>query len=276
MTAETTEKPKAAAKAAPTVQRLIIQNDKGGIGKSLVVQALSLELGAACVDHKVVEAESDPRLQRVLGADRVLFHGLTDDSLRAIRRDPDLLAAYWDAVAEDLTTGVRIADLGANASSLFWRWWSTGTGRMYFGDGTGTGILVVTTADAESLRLAANAMAQVADELPGARVFLIANEHVGVIPTAALDNVCKTLGKRAGTVMRISLQRCVAPAWPTMAGMGKSLIDLATLKPQDLQAHGYKLGAAGRSIVDVNDWLDDLRPQLRGILTTAGLIPAED
>ena len=76
----------ASSKAAPAaVERLAVFNDKGGIGKSIVIQGLSLELAAAGVEHRVIEAESNPRLQRVLGRDRVAFHAPSEDSLSCTR-----------------------------------------------------------------------------------------------------------------------------------------------------------------------------------------------
>ena len=115
------DKTKPAPSKAPTaaLERLMVLNDKGGIGKSIVIQGLSLELAAAGVDHRVIEAESNPRLQRVLGPERVAFHPLSEDSLAAIRRNPDLVAEYWDVIAEEFTAGVRLLDMGANAGTLF-------------------------------------------------------------------------------------------------------------------------------------------------------------
>ena len=275
------EKTKAAGKgtppAAPAVERFLVLNDKGGIGKSIVIHGLSLELAAAGVEHRVIEAESDARLQRVLGEDRVAFHALSEDSLRDIRRNPDLVAEYWDAIAEEFMAGVRLLDMGANASKLFWNWWDSGSGRLMLGDGAGIGALIVTTNEVESMRLAHEALTRVAEEMPAARLFVVVNEHQGTLPAShpALDQLCAAAGSRAGEVVRIVLPRCAAPAWPVMFGMGKPLNELATLRPQDLQPHGYRLGAAARSVADVGEWLDEWRPQIRRILTTAGLVRAE-
>jgi hypothetical protein len=266
----------AAGKAAAAVQRLMVLNDKGGIGKSIVIHGLSLELAAAGVNHRVIEAESDARLQRVLGEDRVLFRPLSEDSLRDIRRNPDLVAEYWDAVAEEFMSGVRLLDMGANASTLFWRWWETGTGRLMLGDGTGIGALVVTTAELESMRLAREALARAAEEMPQARLFVVVNEHQGAMPadSPALDSLCEGAKGRAGEVVRIVLPRCAAPAWQAMFGMGRPLSELATLRPQDLVPLGFRLGAAARSVSDVAEWLGEWRPQIRRILAAGGLVPA--
>ncbi len=274
--AATAEKTKPASnKAAPAaVERLAVFNDKGGIGKSIVVQGLSLELAAAGVEHRVIEAESNPRLQRVLGAERVAFHALSEDSLRDIRRDPDLVAAYWDGIAEEFAAGVRLLDMGANAGTMFWRWWDSGSGRLMLGDGTGMGALVVTTAEVEAMRLAREALARVSEEMPGARLFVVVNEHQGAMPAdhPALDGLCAGAGKRAGEVVRIVLQRCAAPAWQAMVGMGKPLSELATMRPQDLVPLGYRLGAAARSVSDVVEWLGEWRPELRRLLVAGGMV----
>jgi hypothetical protein len=185
------EKTKGAAKAPPAVQRLMVMNDKGGIGKSIVVHGLSLELAAASVDHRVIEVESNPRLQRVLGKDRVLYHALSDESLRDIRRNPDLVGEFWDAVAEEFTDGIRLLDMGANAGTLFWNWWDSGSGRLMLGDGTGMGVLIITTAEVEALRLARETLARVAEEMPNAKLFVVVNEHQGAMPAnhPALDGL---------------------------------------------------------------------------------------
>ena len=265
----------APTKAAPgAVERLMVLNDKGGIGKSIVIHGLSLELAAAGVDHRVIEAESNARLQRVLGLDRVLFHPLSEDSLAAIRRNPDLVAEYWDVIAEEFTAGVRLLDMGANAGTLFWNWWDSGSGRLMLGDGAGMGVLVVTTAEIEAMRLAREALARPAAEMPGARLFVVVNEHQGAMPAdhPALDGLCEGAGRRAGEVVRIVLPRCSAPAWQAMVGMGKPLNEIATLRPQDLVPLGYRLGAAARSVSDVVEWAGEWRPQLRRILAAGGMV----
>lgn len=275
---ETVEKTKpSGAKAPPALQRLMVLNDKGGIGKSIVIHGLSLELAASGVDHRVIEAESDPRLHRVLGANRVLFHPLTDESLRDIRKNPDLVAEYWDAVAEEFTDGIRLLDMGANASKMFWQWWDSGSGRLMLGDGAGIGALVVTTNEIEAMRLAGEALERVAEEMPAARLYVVVNEHQGTLPAShpALDRLCEAAGSRAGEVARIILPKCVAPAWPVMFGMGKPLSELATLRPQELQPLGYRLGAAARSVADVGEWLQEWRRELRRILSSGGLIRSE-
>jgi hypothetical protein len=260
--------------AAPAVERLMVLNDKGGIGKSIVIHGLSLELAAAGVDHRVIEAESNPRLLPVLGADRVAFHALSEDSLRDIRRNPDLVAEYWDAIAEEFTAGVRLLDMGANAGTLFWNWWDSGSGRLMLGDGAGTGVLVITTAEVEAMRLAREALTRAANAMPAARLFVVVNEHQGAMAAdhPALDGLCEGAGGRAGEVVRIVLPRCAAPAWQAMVGMGKPLSDLAALRPQDLVPLGYRLGAAARSVSDVVEWLGEWRPQLRRILTAGGMV----
>lgn len=267
----------APAKAPPAIQRYVALNDKGGIGKSIVIHGLSLELAAAGVDHRVIEAESDPRLLRVLGKDRVLFKALTDESLRNIRRNPDLMAEYWDAVAEEFMSGVRLLDMGANASKMFWQWWDSGSGRLILGDGAGIGALIVTTNEIEAMRLAGEALERVAEEMPASRLFVVVNEHQGTLPAShpALDKLCEAAGSRAAEVVRIVLSKCVAPAWPVMFGMGKPLSELATLRPQELQPLGYKLGAAARSVTDVGEWLQDWRRELRRALSAGGLIRPE-
>ena len=266
----------APTKAAPSaVERLMVLNDKGGIGKSIVVHGLSLELAAAGVDHRVIEAESNPRLQRVLGPDRVLFHPLSEDSLAAIRRNPDLVAEYWDVIAEEFTAGVRLLDMGANAGTLFWNWWNSGSGRLMLGDGAGMGVLVITTAEIEAMRLAREALARAATEMPDARLFVVVNEHQGAMPAdhPALEGLCGGAGPRAEEVVRIVLPRCSAPAWQAMVGMGKPLNELATMKPQDLVPLGYRLGAAARSVSDVVEWAGEWRGQLRRILASGGMVP---
>ena len=50
------QKPAPTEAAPAAVERLMVLNDKGGIGKSIVIQGLSLELAAAGVDHRVIEA----------------------------------------------------------------------------------------------------------------------------------------------------------------------------------------------------------------------------
>ncbi|MCB4825507.1 hypothetical protein, partial [Roseicella aerolata] len=204
-------------------------------------------------------------------------HALSDESLRDIRRNPDLLGEFWDAIAEDFMDGVRLLDMGANAGALFWNWWDSGAGPLMLGDGSGMAALVVTTAEVESLRLAREALARAADAMPAARLFVVVNEHQGPLPAdhPALDGLCEGAGSRAREVERVILPRCSAPAWQAMVGLGKPLSELATLRPHDLQPLGFRLGAAARSVADVGEWLAEWRPQVRRILSASGLIRAE-
>ena len=114
-----------------------------------------------------------------------------------------------------------------------------------------------------------------AAEMPGARLFVVVNEHQGAMPAdhPALDGLCEGAGRRAGEVVRIVLPRCSAPAWQAMVGMGKPLNEIATLRPQDLVPLGYRLGAAARSVSDVVEWLGEWRPQIRRILAAGGTVP---
>ncbi|SDE30164.1 hypothetical protein [Belnapia rosea] len=265
------------ATARAAVERYVVLNDKGGIGKSFVVQGLSLEMAAVGKEHVVVEAETSPRLQNILGADRVKYHELSEDSLSAIRKNPDLLGEYWDNVIEDFMGGPAVMDLSANATKLLWQWCDGGVGKLVFGDGAGIGALVVVTADPEALRLAAEAMTRAATEWPAARLFLVVNPHHGDLApnSPALDLICSQAGERAGEVVRVFLPRNVAKAWPVMVGSGKPLHELALLKPQALMGHGYKLGEAARSVADVIEWLEVWRPQVRRILEAGGTLTSE-
>ena len=273
VTAEKT-KPEVKANTVPAVERFMVLNDKGGIGKSLLIQGLSLELAAAGIDHRVIEAETDPRLRRVLGESRVIYHSLSEESFHAIRRNPDLAAEYWDNVVEDFMSGVRLLDMGANASKLFWNWFDSGVGSLVLGKGEKLAALVVTTAEHESLHLASQAVARVAPRIAGG-AGVPGDEHpsrdaAGGSPV--MDNLCRAAGERAAEVVRITVPRCVAPAWPTMMNTGKPLSEIAVMKPHDLVPYGFKLGAAARSIHDVVEWLDEFRPEMRRILAAGGIV----
>jgi hypothetical protein len=142
------------------------------------------------------------------------------------------------------------------------------------GDGEGIGALIVTTFELEAMKLAAEALQRVSKEMQSCRLFVVVNPHAGELPVdhPALDRLLAMAGDRAGEVTVVRMPRCSAPAWPVMYGMGKPLSDLATMKPQELQVHGYRLGAAARSVSDVVEWLGEWRPKIRSILAAGGMV----
>jgi hypothetical protein len=256
------------------VERFVVVNDKGGIAKSTVIQGLSLEMAASGLEHKTIEVEANPRLQRRLGKGRVEYFEFQDGDLDALRRDPDRAGRFWDDVADAFLTGRRLMDMSANATKAFWGWYeSGGVGELLFGDGAGVGVLVVTTAEHDSVVLAREAMVRASSEWPAARLYLVVSHHAGELPEGApvWDRICDGAGKRSGDVTRILLPACKAAVWPVISSWPIPLSEAADFDPHALKGHGFSLGVAARSKSDVGLWLTEWRRGIQKILTTAGL-----
>jgi len=261
------------AASHPILQRFVAMTDKGGIGKSLVIQGLSMELEAAGIAHKVIEVETTCRLGDRLG-DRVVYFEFQDADLDRLRLDPDLAGQFWDGVAEEFLAGTSLMDMSANATKAFWGWSRSGeVGEMMFGDGAGIGVLVCTTANSEAVALATQAMRQAAEAWPAARLFLVVSHHDGELPeTAPLwDAICAAAGEGADEVVRIFLPACRAKVWPVVASLRRPLAEITEFDPREMVAHGFTLGVAARARTDVQAWFQAWRAQVRRILTAGGL-----
>ncbi len=247
--------------------------DKGGIGKSLLVQGLSLELEAAGIAHKVVEVETTCRLAERLG-ERVVYFEFQDADLDRLRLDPDLAGQFWDGVAEEFLDGTCLMDMSANATKAFWGWSSSGgVGEMMFGDGQGIGVLVCTTANSEAVALATQAMRQAAEAWPAARLYLVVSHHDGEMPETApiWDGICAAAGEAADDVVRIFLPACRAKVWPVMASQRRPLVEITEFDPREMVAYGFTLGVAARARTDMQSWFRAWRARVQRILTAGGL-----
>jgi len=71
-------------------------SDKGGVGKSL---AASLRITRHFLQTgklpAIIEVESDPRLSRIYGEDKVKLFRVGQDKLSDIEKDPSLVYRLW-------------------------------------------------------------------------------------------------------------------------------------------------------------------------------------
>ncbi len=237
-----------------------IGGEKGGVGKSVIAEALSILLEDAGTAHTIAECEGDARLGKRLG-ERVIHHPLHADDAQRLAEDPDLLNAYWDRICAQVQRGPTVVDLAANALKLALPWAATRSARAALAEGVGMDVAVVTTADSGALSTSLDAMRRVAAVLPKARRWLIVNPMHGAI---ALDHpgIARLLAEAKGA-RPIVMPVCRSPDWGVLKNLGR--FDATAALPEEaLERHGIPALRAGRSLDSMQDWVlaacDALRP----------------
>jgi len=256
---------------------LIVMNDKGGVGKSFLIQGLSLELNTARVDHTVVEIEGDARLQKRLGDHVVWIPFGANPYANAVERARER-AAFWDKVAERIRTMPRaLIDISANATRDFWDWYETdGVGEAYLGKGGEFGVLVVTTGDENSLKLARAAVRNVSQFWPEAKLYLLISQHEGRLEATAkaIAGVLEPATAAGRDVPVFVLPACEAEGWAFISAQRIPLSELKTIPLDRLVAEaGLTVGSAARALGDTSRWLDRWRKPVQQVLQGVGWLP---
>src|SRR5690606_7293017 len=112
--------PKATATACST-RALIVGNDKGGIGKDLVAEGLTIGLTDLNQDHQLIEVESMKRLGHIYPhAKFIAAKAVGADQIYA---NPDSIFEPMDKLATTMAQSpLNVVSLGANLSGAFIQW----------------------------------------------------------------------------------------------------------------------------------------------------------
>ncbi len=225
------------------MSHIIVCNDKGGVGKTLVCHLLTLLLLDRGESFKVIECEKTARLKKLFGP-LVEFHPIDRHRVADVYENPDVLFSYWDGIAESLTGDTRcVVDMGAGVTFAFSRW-AQSTGRELLNQGENLTFAVVLTIENEALTSGANNIRTLSRLLPRARFVVINNEKDGVFRT-----------RHGEQSQFVRLPACRVPAWDYLQNAGR-FDEVAAKSGQEIAAeYGMELGPAARSMHAFTDWL---------------------
>ncbi len=210
------------------MSKVIVANDKGGVGKSLVTQGLVLAAAEAGSKPVVIEVESTPRLGRVLG-EVISIQPPTHDP-DVLYRDPDTIFAVWDEMAAAVAAPSAIVDIGANLFRPFARWAAAGGARQLAG-GDGLTVVAVMTMDQHALSAGLAALRETGAVLPAARRVAVLNPVIAdfIDGDQKIAGLIKAAEAGGGAIDVIRLERMTAPAWGHLMNMGR--LDAAITNP---------------------------------------------
>lgn len=234
-------------------RHILVCNDKGGVGKSLVSHLLGLILLDQREDFRVLECERRPRLQRVFGS---LVEWLPTEEVNVgeVYTNPDRIFSHWDRLAEYLTGGDRsLVDMGAGMTSPFIRW-SEASGHEMLEDGRRLIFAVVVTVERNALSTGKENIEMLRRMFPKARIVAVQNEKAGLFT------------KNIEEVNSVKLAGCRVPAWEYLQDEGR-FDQVAMMSGREIaEKYDMSLGAAARSMYGFADWLLDATDSLAPIL----------
>lgn len=233
---------------------ILVCNDKGGVGKSLVAHLLSIILLDRGERFGLIECEKMPRLQKIFGM-LVEFFPIEKNKVSAIYENPDVLFTYWDDIADRLGDGTRrIIDMGAGVTFPFCRWVQA-SGEAVLDDGQGLTCCIVTTAEEESWQSAKSNLEVLRELLPKAEFIVVYNERDGAFYSRRFDGV-------AG----VTLKSVRVPAWPWLQNAGRFDLLAQRTGREVAEACDLPLGTAARSMYAFTDWLLESTDALSPVL----------
>lgn len=215
-----------------TARNILVQNDKGGVGKSLVSAGIVCAAAADKLHLRGIEAESEPRLStRYPGIFEHVPVG--NDAGALLDSDPERAVEQFDPIFQAMIEGGALIDSGANVADKMMTIMSRSGVDSIIGDGgSNTALVIVTTAELESIQ-AALANASAAEKLmPQAKKFLWINAYRGDI---AEESELVTSMRNSGFEI-LRMPACKSPAWTIVRD--HSLVELVKLTTQDLMKIG--------------------------------------
>lgn len=236
------------------MRNVIVCNDKGGVGKTLVAHLLTLLLLDRKEHFRIIECEKMPRLRSVFG-ELVDYRPIERQRISEIYENPDVLFEYWDDIADTLGGSVRcLVDMGAGVTFPFCRW-AQASGSDLLGEGEGLTIAVVTTAEQEAWKSASNNLHLLRELFPKAEFVVVYNERDG-----------EFYGHQLAAVPSVTLKAVRVPIWPYLQNAGR-LDRLAQQTGQEIARKcDVPVGTAARSMYAFTDWLLEATDALGPVL----------
>lgn len=244
-----------------TKTNIVICNDKGGVGKSLVSAGAFLASAIDGLVYRGVEAEAEPRLSLRYPDEFEHVHIANTEATMA--RDANAALAQFDPIFERLEAGGHIIDLGANVAERMFEIFEASDAPTFVGDGSKCAVVVVTTSDTNAIKSAMKNATTARRVLPGAKGFVVINDFVGKIPDAA--PFLSTMAKDGFQALRMPV--CSARAWNIVGD--QPLSELATIGADALLKFGMPKGDANRDSRDIRAFVGALAKSLSPIVAWA-------
>ncbi len=245
-----------------TQTNILICNDKGGVGKSLVSAGVFLASAIDGLVYRGVEAEAEPRLSVRYPDEFEHIH--IADTEATMARDANAALAQFDPIFERLEAGGHIVDLGANVAERMFEIFEASDAPTFVGDGSKCAVVLVTTSDTNAIKSAMKNAATARRVLPGSMGFIVLNEVAGKIPDAA--PFLETM-KSEGFQQALRMPVCTAAAWNVVADL--PLSELTSIDAAYLLKYGMKRGDANRDSRDIRAFVGALAKSLSPIVAWA-------
>jgi hypothetical protein len=253
--------------------KILIANDKGGVGKSTLAQFCVIAARGAGLAPRIVEYDRQPRLGRLFPEAPVQSRGLGPSPSQAGAR-PDEALRFWDPMADWMRDPTAtVVDFGAQAWAGFTDW--AGASRFpQLWRGDGACVLVPVTADLEAIRAALRVVEDAATLLPDARLLVLTLDKDGAVDLLQdlpdFRRLVRLAGQCAGGAVRpLSVIR--AEAWPLLTAHGIRLDQAVAGRADVLAGLGLSDVVRARTVAALRAWMHDTYRILLPLLLSAAV-----
>lgn len=159
----------------------IIGSDKGGVGKSMLAQIITLIYDNGDFPLQVIEVDNQRKLSSILGNERINVSLSASPDLEDVSRRPHEAEAFFNPVYIEWTKGASLTDLGANVTSSLLAWIRhCDITQLAVEDNIHFQFVACASPDEQALRSALTAVKDARETLGvSATYFIVLNEMVG-------------------------------------------------------------------------------------------------
>lgn len=255
--------------------KILIANDKGGVGKSTIAQYFIVRMRRAVGPVRIVEWDFQPKLHRFFGREAVQTFGLqiptgSDEHLGEVLEHFDPVVK-WLKVARPC-----VVDFGAQGWHQF-AFWAELTGLKDLIRPAGLTIVSPLTADIESLDGVGYVIESAARVLPGARIVVpvvLKDGDVGIFKgLPAYERLCDQA--KAGAVRLARVPRLPSEGYAALASRGLTFDEIEAADAKSLLARApLNPMAAARALRGVRDWLEAMDAEFGALLPAPAMADA--
>lgn len=158
---------------------LITTGDKGGVGKTFVMQAFLARCASLGFIPLIIEFDESPRLQDLYGVSRCHSFTLNPKTLRDVEDNPEVLYQLWDnamQIARESKAPVAW-DFGSNGMKPFADYLIEQQFAGFFGRGERTAVFGITTGNPAAVAAVQVSLGYAQQALPEARRAVIFNDN---------------------------------------------------------------------------------------------------
>jgi len=257
-----------AAQGRPQMSaNLIVCNDRGGLGKTLLANFLMTAVTELELKARLIEYDVNSRLEGHFIPERLEWRRISQDFLEVMNQGGDALFNYWDPLAPELQEGGLIIDFGANVSNAFFDWADLSGVDYYLGQGDNLTFFVPVTADMAAARTGIGTLHRINAIFPRARRVLVENEYSGRFvdfQDPEYDQQKSVLVTNQ-EIEVVTMPACRAQnVWPRVAG--QRLARLARVDRNALVEMGIDPLKASRSLPLISGWITDFIERLKPVV----------